>query len=104
MRAERIHQATARDRDHYLRGGLTEIECRGCHACVLVKKTSPHHTSVQWTAQARVRCDELAAVRAAGGNPAMMRTCPRLSASISHGVAEGIIPSGSPESDPDGYW
>ena len=47
-RVERVHDATARDREHYLRGGMTEIECRSCHACVSVKKTSPHHTSVQW--------------------------------------------------------
>jgi hypothetical protein len=100
----RVHDATARDRAHYLRGGMTEIECRSCHACVMVKKTSPHHTSVQWNSAAAARCNELATIRESGGNPAMMRTCPRLSASIDHGVAEGIIPSESPESDPDGYW
>ena len=99
-----VHQATARDREHYLRGGMTEIECRSCHACVMVKKTSPFHTSVQWNAQARARCDELERIRREGGNTAMMPTCPRLSASIDHGVSEGIIPSESPESDPDVYW
>ncbi|NDK88780.1 hypothetical protein GYA93_04175 [Gordonia desulfuricans] len=103
-RADRVHRATARDRDHYLRGGMTEIECRSCHACVMVKKTSPHHTSVQWNTAARARCDVLDEIRRIGGNPAMMRTCPRLSASIDHGVAEGIIPAESPEVDPDGYW
>lgn len=99
-----VHAATRRDREHYLRGGMTEIECRSCHACVMVKKTSPHHTSVQWNAQARARCDELERARAEGKNTAMMPTCPRLSASIDHGVAEGIIPPESPASDPDGYW
>lgn len=103
-RVARVHDATARDREHYLRGGMTEIECRSCHACVLVKKTSPHHTSVQWNSDAEARCGRLAEVRASGGNPAMMPTCPRLSASIDHGVAEGIVPAQSPESDPDGYW
>lgn len=99
-----IATATARDRRHYLRGGMTELECRTCHACVLVKKTSPHHTSVQWNDDALARCQEIAAIRADGGNPAMLPTCPRLSASIDHGVAEGIVPRESPETDPDGYW
>lgn len=105
-RAAAVHAATARDREHYLHGGMREIECRSCHACVLVKKTSTHHTSVQWTADARARCNQL---ESSGGGRAllpgaMMPTCPRLSASIDHGVAEGIIPPESPETDPDGYW
>lgn len=104
QRSAAVHESTARDREHYLRGGMTEIECRGCHACVLVKKTSAHHTSVQWNSDARERCTELARIRAQGENPALVPTCSRLSASIDHGVAEGIIPSESPESDPDGYW
>lgn len=103
-RSDAVHQATRRDREHYLRGGMTEIECRSCHACVLVKKYSALHTSVQWNADARNRCDELRRVREEGGNPAMQRSCPRLSASITHGVAEGIIPGESPDADPDGYW
>lgn len=99
-----IATATSRDREHYLRGGMTEIECRACHACVLVKKTSPHHTSVQWNDDALARCGEIAAIRDAGGNPALLPTCPRMSASIDHGVAEGIVPPESPATDPDGYW
>ena len=103
-RAAAIADATARDRRHSLAGGLTRIECRACHACVMVKKTSPHHTSVQWNDDALGRCEQIAAIRAEGGNPAMLPTCPRLSASIDHGVAEGIIPRQSPIEDPDGYW
>ncbi|MEE3849561.1 hypothetical protein VZC37_04415 [Gordonia sp. LSe1-13] len=102
-----VDAATERDREHYLRGGMREIECRSCHACVLVKKTSAFHTSVQWTADARTRCNHLERADDSGKAllpGAMMPTCPRLSASIDHGVAEGIIPSESPESDPDGYW
>ena len=102
--AAAVARATAGDREHYLRGGMTEIECRSCHACVLVKKTSSYHTSVQWNAQARAKCDELEQLRKTGGNPALMPTCSRMSASIDHGVAEGIIPAQSPEVDPDGYW
>lgn len=83
---------------------MTEIECRSCHACVLVKKTSSYHTSVQWNSEARAKCGELERLRQTGGNPALMPTCSRMSASIDHGVAEGIIPAESPEVDPDGYW
>lgn len=115
-RLARVHEATRRDREHYLQGGMREIECRTCHACVLVKKTSSFHTSVQWNADARERCLGLEQMRAGGdggngetGNGpllpgAMMPTCARLSASIDHGVTEGIIPAESPASDPDGYW
>ncbi|MBD0861780.1 hypothetical protein IA539_11235 [Gordonia sp. zg691] len=115
-RAARVQAATERDREHYLSGGMREIECRACHACVMVKKTSSFHTSVQWNADARNRCHGLEQMRAGGdetsgtgGNGpllpgAMMPTCARLSASIDHGVIEGIIPAGSPDTDPDGYW
>lgn len=98
-----IDAHTRRDKAHYLDGGLHEIECRACHACVLVKKTSTSQTSVQWTAAARASCTELRSVAEAGGNPAMTPTCGRLSASIDHGVAEGIIPPHGPTDDPDGY-
>ncbi|GAA4680985.1 hypothetical protein [Gordonia humi] len=103
-RRSTIAAATARDRRHYLAGGMTPIECRTCHGCALVKKTSPHHTSVQWTGDARSRCTEISKILAEGGNPALLPTCPRMSASIDHGVTEGIVPRESPDADPDGYW
>lgn len=103
-RAAAIAAATARDRRHYLTGGMTEIECRSCHALVMVKKTGAHHTSVQWSDDALDQCTQISEIRASGGNAALLPTCPRLSASIDHGVAEGIIPNESPETDPDGYW
>ncbi|NMO00972.1 hypothetical protein HH308_07060 [Gordonia sp. TBRC 11910] len=99
-----LTSATARDRRHYLCGGMREIECRACHSTLLVKKTGPHQTSVQWNAAARAQCPEFDQVRRDGGNPAMLPTCPRLSASIDHAVAEGILPRESPAADPDGYW
>ncbi len=104
QRLHSVRSATERDRTHYLRGGMREIECRACHACVLVKKTSESQTSVQWNADAREQCNELTRVRAEGGNPAMTPTCSRLSASIDHGVSEGIIPPHGPDTDPDGYF
>lgn len=103
-RAAQVAAATERDRRHYLAGGMSEIECRACHARVMVKKTGAHHTSVQWNEQALDQCMEISAIRAEGGRAALLPTCPRLSASIDHGVAEGIIPNESPAEDPDGYW
>lgn len=103
-RAAAIADATARDRRHYLAGGMTEIECRGCHALVMAKKTGAHQTSVQWNDDALARCLRIAEIRAEGGNTALLPTCPRLSASIDHAVAEGILSDESPEVDPDGYW
>ncbi len=106
-RLSAVQAATERDRDHYLRGGMAEIQCTTCRACVMVKKTSASHTSVQWNAQARARCTGLE--RSEDSGKALLpgvvpATCPRLSASIDHGVAEGIIAARSPDSDPDGYW
>jgi hypothetical protein len=91
-----VAQATSADKEFYLTGGLREIECRACHACVQVKKYSPFHTSVQWNVEARSRCLELDGAE----NPAMVPTCSRLSASIDHGVAEGIIDKEYDHSDP----
>lgn len=103
-RAAAVADATARDRRHYLTGGLHEVECRTCLATVLVKKTGAHHTSVQWNNAALSQCSQIAEIRADGGNAALLPTCPRLSASIAHAVAEGILPDESPDADPDGYW
>lgn len=55
---------TRRDKAHYLDGGLHEIECRACHACVLVKKTSPSQTRRAVAAA----CSELRSVAESGGN------------------------------------
>ena len=103
-RASAIAEATARDRRHYLTGGLREVECRSCLARVMVKKTGAHQTSVQWNDEALAQCSQIAEIKAGGGNAALLPTCPRLSASIDHAVAEGILPDESPEVDPDGYW
>ncbi|MET9490045.1 hypothetical protein [Nocardia sp. NPDC006630] len=99
-----VRRSTARDKQHYLQSGLTEIECRGCHAWVMVKKYSSFHTSVQWNPEARTRCGALQQARREGRNSAAVATCQHLSATIDYGVAEGIIPAQSPETDPDGYW
>jgi hypothetical protein len=89
--AAALREATQRDRERYLTSGLQPIDCRFCHVSVLVKKLGPEHTSVQWNSDAVQRCAYFAEVRAAGGDPARSRSCPKLADSIDHAIAEGIL-------------
>jgi hypothetical protein len=91
QRAAAVHDATRRDRERYLTAGLAEIDCRFCHASVQVKKLGAPYTAVQWNAHASKRCAYFAEVRADGGSSARVPSCPRLSDSISHAVAEGCL-------------
>lgn len=88
-------QATARDtcaeRRAYLLGGFRELTCDRCGVVVLVKKTSPPHTSVQWSAESVRGCAEFAAQAAAGEPTALIATCARLRASIERAVVEGRL-------------
>jgi len=90
-RAAAVHDATRRDRERYLSAGLAEVDCRFCHVSVKVKKLGAAHTAVQWNTEAQQRCAYFAEVRAAGGSSARTRSCPRLSDSIRHAVAEGCL-------------
>lgn len=90
-RAAAVHEATRRDRERYLTSGLAEVDCRFCHASVKVKKLGAPYTAVQWNTNASGRCAYFAEVRAQGGNSARVPSCPRLSDSISHAVAEGCL-------------
>ncbi|MGB8406250.1 MAG: hypothetical protein WCE30_19495 [Mycobacterium sp.] len=90
-RAAAVHAATAADRERYLTIGLAPVDCRFCHSTVTVKKLGPEHTAVQWNSAAMGRCAYFAEVRAEGGNPSRSRSCPRLSDSIKHAVAEGCL-------------
>ena len=87
---------TLEDQRLYTSARLVEVACLDCLARVGVKKNSEHHTSVQWTAEARNHCPELS--RRTGdrdGHPG----CPRLLASIETAAREGQIPIGAE----DGY-
>ncbi len=90
-RAAAVHEATRRDRERYLTAGLVEVDCRFCHASVLVKKLGAPHTAVQWDSEAAGRCAFFAEVRADGGSSARVPSCPRLTDSIRHAVAEGCL-------------
>ena len=89
VRRAAIEAATARDRQHYLRNGLTELECRACHACVFVKKASPHQTSVQWTRESAARCEERQRAECLPGR--IFLACGQLKESIADAVAAGVV-------------
>ena len=86
-----MHEATRRDRERYLTAGLTPVDCRFCHATVAVRKLGPGHTAVQWNSAATARCATFAEVRAGGGDSSRSRSCPRLTDSINHAIAEGCL-------------
>ena len=90
-RAAAVHEATRRDRERYLSAGLSEVDCRFCHASVRVKKLGAPYTAVQWTASASEQCAYFADIRAGGGSSARSPSCPRLADSIRHAVAEGCL-------------
>jgi hypothetical protein len=91
QRAAEVREATARDRERYLTSGLVSVDCRFCHVAVQVKKLGPEHTSVQWNSDATQRCAVFGEIRAAGGDPARTRSCPKLTDSIRHAIAEGCL-------------
>ncbi|MCV7000547.1 hypothetical protein [Mycolicibacterium alvei] len=91
QRAAAVREASARDRERYLTSGLVSVDCRFCHVSVQVKKLSAEHTSVQWTTDAVQRCATFDEIRSTGGDPARARSCPRLTDSIRHAVAEGCL-------------
>jgi hypothetical protein len=90
-RAAAVKAASARDRERYLTSGLTPVDCRFCHVTVAVKKLGAGHTAVQWSSEATQRCATFTELRANGGDSRRSRSCPKLSDSIKHAVAEGCL-------------
>ncbi len=91
QRAAAIAEATRADRERYLTSGLLPVDCRFCHVTVTVKRLGPGHTAVQWNTEASQRCAYFAEVRESGGDTARTRSCPKMSDSIEHAVAEGYL-------------
>jgi hypothetical protein len=91
QRAAAIRAATRADRERYLSSGLQPVDCRFCHATVSVKRHGPGYTAVQWNTEALQRCTYFAEVRASGGDSALSKSCPKLTDSIEHAVAEGCL-------------
>ena len=86
-----IRAATERDSDAYLHSGLVPVECRRCGTTVEVKKLGPAYTAVQWNSSSLGRCAHFAEERAAGRDSSRTRSCPHLTQSIRHAVAEGLL-------------
>ncbi|MEV7429154.1 MULTISPECIES: hypothetical protein [unclassified Nocardioides] len=87
---------TVEDQRLYTSARLTQVACLDCLAQVGVKKNSEHHTSIQWTTEARAHCPEL--TRRDGVRESHVG-CPRMLASIETAVREGQVPIGAE----DGY-
>lgn len=91
QRAAAVAEASRADRERYLNSGLLPVDCRFCHVRVTVRRLGPGHTAVQWNAEAWQRCAHFTEIRAAGGDTARTPSCPKLSDSIEHAVAEGYL-------------
>jgi hypothetical protein len=91
QRAAAVAEASRADRERYLSSGLLPVDCRFCHVTVTVRRLGPGHTAVQWNTEAWQRCAYFAEVRESGGDTARTRSCPKLSDSIEHAVAEGYL-------------
>ncbi|HTX94977.1 MAG TPA: hypothetical protein VME67_09070 [Mycobacterium sp.] len=91
QRAAAISEATRADRERYLTSGLLPVDCRFCHVTVTVRRLGPGHTAVQWNTDAWQRCAHFTEVRESGGDTARIRSCPKLTDSIEHAVAEGYL-------------
>ena len=91
QRAAAVADASRADRDRYLTSGLLPVDCRFCHVTVTVRRLGPGHTAVQWNTEASQRCAHFAKVRESGEDTARTRSCPKLSDSIEHAVAEGYL-------------
>jgi hypothetical protein len=87
---------TLEDQRLYTSARLVEVACLDCLARVGVKKNSEHHTSIQWTAEARHACPEL---NRRGSGRELQPGCPRLVASIEAAARDGRVPIGAE----DGY-
>ncbi|MCW2773287.1 MAG: hypothetical protein JWN91_1613 [Nocardioides sp.] len=87
---------TLEDQRLYTQARLVEVACLDCLARVGVKKNSEHHTSIQWSAEARGDCPEFA--RRTGGRD-LKDGCPRMIASVEAAVRDGRVPIGAE----DGY-
>ena len=82
---------TLADRRLYLEDGLRELSCAGCRALVRVKKSSPQHTSIQWTTRAVRQCAEFSARVALGETTALVDGCSTLRATIERAAREGRL-------------
>ncbi|MET8572735.1 hypothetical protein [Streptomyces sp. NPDC004783] len=70
---------------------MQPVECATCGNQVLCEKFSLAHTSVQWTTDAAVACEEFRGQVTGGGTTARIRTCRPLRDSIDRAVEDGTL-------------
>lgn len=90
--------ATLEEQRLYTSERMVEVQCLDCLARVRAKKNSDHHTSIQWSAEARAACPELCRRTRTDGRDSH-QACPRMTASIDAAVRSGEISVGAE----DGY-
>ena len=88
-----LREETLADQRLYLEGRLVDVACQQCDAHVRVRKNSEYHTSIQWSADAVMRCEEFARSEVDGTRP-VHESCSRLKASIEQAVKTGRLPMG----------
>ena len=86
---------TLEDRALYTSSRLVELACRECHARVMVRKNSEHHTSIQWSQDAVAGCATFNELSGQENGRPIHSGCPRLVASIEEAVREGVVPVGA---------
>ncbi|GAB3506222.1 hypothetical protein [Amycolatopsis cihanbeyliensis] len=87
-------ETSADERQEFLSGGLRPHHCASCGTCVLVKKNSMQHTSIQWTTDPAASCPVFAERAAEGANTALLDTCAKLSDSIARAAWDGRLEVG----------
>ncbi|NKY50290.1 hypothetical protein [Nocardia vermiculata] len=82
-----VRAQTVVDKQHFLENGLTPVACRACGIEVLVRKSSQHQRSVQFTTSPAEHCPVFAKLP----GPGKPDPCPDLEKSIQYAIDEGII-------------
>ncbi|MEU4341229.1 hypothetical protein AB0H00_08150 [Nocardia sp. NPDC023852] len=91
VRQAEMRAQTVADKQRYLEDGLTPLRCQACRSEVLVRKSSSHQTSVQWTDDPASHCPVFAELSANGFGPGRPDSCPQLERTIKWAVDEGVL-------------
>ncbi|MFI6167483.1 hypothetical protein ACIBCN_11910 [Nocardia sp. NPDC051052] len=90
-RQAEVRAQTVVDKQHYLEQGLTPLRCQACQSQVLVRKSSSHQTSVQWTEPPQTHCPVFAELSRNGAGLGRPDSCPQLEKTIKWAVDEGVV-------------
>ncbi|WP_280392370.1 hypothetical protein, partial [Nocardia brasiliensis] len=75
----------------FLEPAPTPRRCPPCQSQVLVRKSSAHQTSVQWTEPPQTHCPVFAELSKNGAQPGRPDTCAQLEKTIKWAVDEGVL-------------